>query len=104
MDAISRAVATDRDRTFMAISGKGDQTLFDPTICQIIEQGHAICLGPQADHAGVRKGGVFHLEQLLSVIAHLEPTSCEVAAQQVPLPGRYRRADAIAASATHDLK
>ena len=50
------------DRQASNIHGNLRQRLFALTICQIIEQGHAIRLSPQADHARVRNRGVLHLE------------------------------------------
>ena len=50
----------------------------------LIEQRHAVGLGPQANHAGVRDGSVLHLEDRLPVVAHLEARSREIAVVAQP--------------------
>jgi hypothetical protein len=50
----------------------------------LIEQRHAVGLGPQPDFAGIGKGGILDLEKLFAIEGHAETRTAEVDAQAVP--------------------
>src|SRR2546428_13903625 len=56
-------------------------------IGEIVEQGHAVSLGPNTDFAGLGERVVFPFKSKLAVEGHLELVPLEVHAQSVPLVG-----------------
>src|SRR5882757_6241102 len=58
--------------------------LFRFAVGELIEQRHAVGLGPQPDFAGIGKGGILDLEKLFAIEGHAEARTAEVDAQAVP--------------------
>src|SRR5208282_2467795 len=76
--------------------------LFSGAITEVIEERHAIRLGPDANFAGVVNGAVLYVEQVLPVENDLELMGFEFNAQGMPLSRRDPLLDAVTAFAAHN--
>src|SRR5882757_2060025 len=59
----------------------------DVAIGEIIKQGGAVCLRPDADFSGILEGSIFPPKGLLAVKGNLEIIILEIDTQRVPLVG-----------------
>src|SRR5262249_46602027 len=80
------------------------RALFRSTVVDLVEQRHAIGLGPQSDLAGISEGRVLDLEHLLAVVEYPEAIAAEVDAEAMPLVGGDRSVNPVAALASDDVE
>src|SRR5882757_344827 len=78
--------------------------LFRFAVGDLIEQRHAVGLGPKPDLAGIGEGGILDLEQLSAIEGHAEARAAEVDAQAVPGVGRNLDIGSVASLAADNVE
>src|SRR5215204_4606847 len=78
--------------------------LLGSAICDLIEQRHAVGLGPQPHLSGVAESRVVDLEQLSAVISYLEPNAFEVDPEAMPTIGGDWSGNPVTSLTPNDIK
>ena len=73
-------------------------------VTQLVKQGDAVGLGPEAHLSSIGKGGILDLEQRLAVEGNAEARSVEVDTQAMPGVGRNPDISSVTASAADDVE
>src|SRR6267154_4790649 len=76
-------------------SGSPEASACPYTVTEIVEQRHAVRLGPHTDCARSDNVVVVRLDVLLAVQAHAHLRPGEIHAQRMPRVARYRRIDVL---------
>src|SRR4051812_34682789 len=69
--------------------------MLEATVAEIVERGHAVGLGPDADRTAAADARVLEVDVGLAVQRHLDALARELHAQRVPGVPRYRCVDVL---------